>query len=304
MTINRNGDDVDDEPGDELIEKDRGFKALLIGETGSGKTHALQTIIEGGLDLFVLSTEPGLLEVLGHLKNNPRFHYRYIPPAPVSWDNMIQLAERINMASAQTLANVSDPSKRDYDQFVTLLTIMSNYTDHRGKNFGPVDDWGTDRCLAVDSLTGLALMVMNLVVGYRPVVSPGEWGTAMSQVEHHIQTLCASVPCHLVMTGHVEREYNEVSGLNKIMVAAPGKKLAPKIPRFFSDVILAQREGKKFHWSTADESTELKARNLEIADNLEPSFVPLIENWRAKVETESNAEPDTPAPTKGRKGEA
>lgn len=281
----------------ELIEKDRGFKALLIGETGSGKTHALQTIIEGGLDLFVVSTEPGLLEVLGHLKNHPKFHYRYIPPAPVNWDNMIQLAERINMASAQTLANVSDPSKRDYDQFVTLLTIMSEYIDHRGENFGMVDSWGTDRCLAVDSLTGLALMIMNLVVGYRPVVSPGEWGTAMSQVEHHIQTLCASVPCHLVMTGHVEREYNEVSGLNKIMVSVPGKKLAPKIPRFFSDVILAQREGKKFHWSTADESTELKARNLDIADNLEPSFVPLIENWRAKVETESNDEPETPSPT-------
>ena len=154
----------------------------------------------------------------------------------------------------------------------------------------------------IDSLSGLALMIMNLVVGYRPVVSPGEWGTAMSQVEHHIQTLCASVPCPLVITGHVEREYNEVSGLNKIMVSVPGKKLAPKIPRFFSDVILATRDGKKFHWSTADESTELKARNLPIEDNLQPSFVPLVEHWREMVTEEadeSNAEAD--APTRGKK---
>lgn len=267
------------------LEPTRGFKVLLIGETGSGKTHSLSTLIDAGLELFVISTEPGVLETkaIGALRNNPHFHYRYIPPAPLDWDNAIQLATRINAASAQTLANVVDPGKREYDQFMTLLTLLSDFTDQRGENFGPVDNWGTDRVLCIDSLTGLSLMILNLVVGYRPVISPGEWGAAMGQMEHHIQTLCASIPCHLVVTAHPEREYNEVLGQSRIMASVPGKKLAPKIPRFFSDVVYVVRDGKKFHWDTIAENAELKARNLPLADNLPPSFVPLYESWKESV---------------------
>jgi hypothetical protein len=41
-----------------------GNAILLFGESGSGKTTALTTLIEAGLDLFVLGTEPRFLESL------------------------------------------------------------------------------------------------------------------------------------------------------------------------------------------------------------------------------------------------
>lgn len=268
------------------IEIQRGFKALLIGPTGTGKTHALRTLLDADLDLFVIALEPGVMEVLGDLKKHPRFHYRYIPPVPIDWDNMIELAQRLNNASAQTLANVSDPNKRQYRQFVDLLTIMSDFKDHRGDNFGPVDSWTTDRVLAIDSMTGFCIMLLRLVVGCRPVISQGEWGAAMGQVEVNTETFCANVPCHLIFTGHVEREFNEVMGTYNVMVSTLGKKLSPKVPRFFSDVIYTKRDGANFSWSTIEDGVELKARNVPWAEKLRPSFVPLVEQWRRKVETE------------------
>lgn len=265
------------------VPRQRGFNALLIGASGTGKTTAIQTLLDCDLEVFVVATEPGLLEVLGHHRDNPRFHYVEVPMAPTNWDTMILLAQRINGARADTMANVMDPSKKDYDQFVTFLETLSNYTDQRGDNYGPVDDWGLDRVLVIDSLSGLNKMILNLVNGRKPVVSPGEWGAAMGQVENSIEALCAGVPCHFVVMGHIEREFNEVTGSVQLMISAPGKKLAPKLNRFFSDVVLAYRDGKNFYWSTEQGNVDLKTRNLPIASKLPPSFVPLYKHWKEQV---------------------
>jgi hypothetical protein len=83
-----------------------------------------------------------------------------------------------------------------------------------------------------------------------------------------------------MLLAHAERETDEVSGGSKIMAATLGKKLAPRLPRFFSDVVLADRQGAKFTWSTAAIGADLKARNLPIADGLPPDFGPIITNWK------------------------
>lgn len=264
----------------------RGFNAMVIGASGSGKTTSIGTLLECGLEVFVAATEPGLLEILGKFRSHPRFHYHEIPLVPTNWQTMIQLAQRINQAQPDTLANVKDPSKRDYDQFVLFLETMADFIDQHGVSYGATDEWGTDKVLVIDSLSGLNKMILDLVVGHKPVVSPGEWGTAMGQVENILAALCGGIKCHFVVMAHLEREFNEVTGSIQLMVSAPGKKLAPKLNRFFSDVVMAYREGTKFYWSTAADNVDLKTRNLEYKEKLIPSFVPLYESWKEKVQDE------------------
>jgi hypothetical protein len=64
------------------------------------------------------------------------------------------------------------------------------------------------------------------------------------------------------------------------MAATLGRKLAPVLPRFFSDVILSERQGTKFTWSTASVGADLKARNLPVADGLPPDFGAIIASWK------------------------
>lgn len=256
-----------------------GVNVLLMGASGAGKTTAIQSFIEKGITPFCLFTEPGF-EVLGHIPPE-KLHWHYIPPADTAWSDMIKSAELINTLSFESLTKLTDINKRGYSQFIDLLKNLNNFTcDRDGKSYGDVCKWGTDRVLVLDSLSGVNIMAMNLVVGSKPVKHQGDWGVAMDNLERLVQKLCTGTDCHFVLVAHAERETDEVMGGSKIMAGTLGKKLAPRLPRFFSDVILAQKDGAKFTWSTAAIGADLKARNLPIKDGLPPDFGPIVENWK------------------------
>lgn len=256
-----------------------GPKVLLLGGSGSGKTYSIRTLLQAGITPFCVFTEPGQ-EVLGDVPVD-KLHWTYIPPASQSWDAMLDAAQKVNTYSFESLTKMTDSNRKKYNQYETVLGAFHNFTCERtGEQFGDVSTWPTSRALVVDSLSGLSIMAMNLMVGGKPVRDQKDWGVAQNLIEFLVQKLCTDVPCTMVMIAHPEREIDEVAGGMKIMTSTLGKKLAPKIPRFFSDVVMTQREGKVFTWSTAATGADLKARNLPIADGLPPSFVPLIETWK------------------------
>ena len=43
-----------------------GFNVMLMGPAGSGKTHAIGTLVDAGLEVFYLALEPGLESLLGY----------------------------------------------------------------------------------------------------------------------------------------------------------------------------------------------------------------------------------------------
>lgn len=259
-----------------------GVNVLLVGATGTGKTHSIRTLVEQGLEVFVVFTEPGM-EVLADISSD-KLHWRYIAPATPAWADMLDSANKINKMTFKSLTDLSDINKSKYTEFLDLLTTLSNFKDDRtGKEYGAVDSWGPERVLVVDSLSGLNIMAMNLVTGSKPVKSMADWGVAIDNLERLITKLCVDTKCHFVLTAHLERETDETTGGTSLMAATLGRKLAPKLPRFFSDVIHVKRDGGKFVWSTASINVDLKARNLPLSDQLIPSFQPIIESWRKRA---------------------
>lgn len=258
-----------------------GPKILLVGGTGSGKTHSIRTLLDAGLEVFGIFTEPGM-EVLSDT-DPARLHWHYIPPASTPWEQMLDSAQKINTMSFESLTKLSDINKRQHTEFLELLRSLANFPcDRTGQTFGPVDSFGPDKALFIDSLSGLNIMAMNMVTGTKPVKSMADWGVAMDNLERLITKLTVDVPCTVVLTAHLERETDEVTGGVSLMASTLGKKLAPRLPRFFSDVIHAKREGDKFSWSTATFNVDLKARNVAISEKIEPSFRPLIQTWKAR----------------------
>jgi hypothetical protein len=252
---------------------------MLLGASGSGKTFSLKTLIAKGITPFCIFTEPGF-EVLGDIPAD-KLHWHYVKPASQDWASMIGMAHNVNILSYEALTKVEDSQRRQYNQFEDLLTALNNFRcDRTGESYGDCCTWGTDRAIIVDGLTGVGIMAMALKTGGRVTRSQPDWGVAMQLVENLTSKLCTDTRCHFVLIAHTERETDEVMGGSKIMAATLGKKLAPKLPRFFSDVVLADKAGTKFTWSTAAVGAELKARNLPVAEGLTPDFGPIIENWK------------------------
>jgi hypothetical protein len=266
-----------------------GFNVMLMGPAGSGKTHSIGTLVDSGMEVYYLALEPGLESVLGYWTDRGQpipknLHWHTLKAPDTSFMDMLDTATKINQFSLEMLAKMVDPNKSRHNQYLELFKALHDFTDQRDDSkHGSVNSWGTDRCLVIDSLTGLNNAALNLVIGGKPVRSQSDWGIAQQQLEGLLRKLCDGCVCHFVLLAHVERESDLVLGGVKLMASTLGKALAPKIPAMFSDVILTVRQGDKWTWDTANVMADLKTRNLPIKSDNPPSFVPIVAKWKARA---------------------
>lgn len=262
---------------------------LLCGPPGTGKTYALSTLLEAGLKVFVISTEPGGLETLIDACISKRIpfdnlHYRSIQPARNGFDTLEAMATTVSKLSYEHLSKMQ-PTTRTNASFITVLSCLRDFRcDRTGIAFGDVSKLGPDSALVIDSLSGLSVMAMDNTIGDKVTAHQGEWGVAMGLLDKFILTCTSNLTALFVLTSHVEPEADEIGGGSKLMVSTLGRKLAPKLPRFFSEVVLCSTEGDKFFWNTTHPRMDLKHRSLPLGAKLPPNFKPIVEAYKKRLE--------------------
>lgn len=257
-----------------------GFNIMLMGPSGTGKTHSIRTLVDAGLETFCIFTEPGFATILGDIPKD-KLHWHYIAAAAEGWDSLEQKAQKIGSMSFDGLSKLSAINKQDYDQLFQFIHCMNDFPDDRtGQTFGDVATWEPNRVLVVDSLSGINIMAKKMLIGAKPTMAPGEWGVAMDMISDLITGLTMKTRCHFILTAHVEQEMDEVAGGKRIMVSTLGRKLAPTLPRFFDDVIYTWTEDQKFYWSNIHANVEAKRRLLPFGDKHAPDFGNLLDQWK------------------------
>jgi hypothetical protein len=255
---------------------------LLIGPGGSGKTTSLVTLLEQGLRLRLLSTEPtaaGRIVIEARKRNIAidRFHWHFVSPAVPAWSALQESAKLVNTISLEDIAKLRQGiAKGDGRQWIELINALAAFPQ-----FGDVTEWGDDCAFAIDGLTGIGAMSRNLTVGLKPNPAPGEWGVMQGNILTLMQKLTADCKCFFILIAHVEREMNEITGSANLTVSTLGAKLAPKLPPLFTNVVYAKKVGEAFYWSTADQGVDTKNGDLPLGSTLVPSFKPIVEAYRA-----------------------
>jgi hypothetical protein len=265
--------------------------SLVMGPAGSGKTSSIATYAKAGIECFVVITEPTGADSLHDSWEREKLdlkllHYTVVPPTTTGWGALKDMGVRINNMSYKDLADLrSGIGKEHMKQWPALIHNMENFHDQRtNESFGDVTAFDSSRALILDSLSGLSLITLQNAVGFKPSPHQGEWGTAMSQVETVIIKLTSDCNCFFTLTAHIEREPDEITGMSKVSVSTLGRKLAPKIPRFFGEVIRARKDPTgKFLWSTLDSEADLKNRALPSNNNLPQDFGPIVDAYRRRV---------------------
>lgn len=254
------------------LKKDEKINVLLHGPIGTGKTTSLKTVVDCGKELFILATEPGIHTIMG-ATSEEKVHWHYVQPAKTPWDVLIDNAEKINKLPMSALQGLPGLNKSGYVQFIEVLSTLADFTcDRTGKNFGPVDDWGPERVLAVDGLSGISKMSLQLVCGAKPIKTQPEWGVAQDNLRNLLDKLTSDTKCSFVMLAHTARKENKLDGGTYITVSTIGQALAPDIPKFFDEVVYANRIGTKFSWSTIEGNVDLKSRILPLEEDIKPDF--------------------------------
>lgn len=274
--------------GPSVVNSLRAPSILLLGPPGSGKTRSLTTLIKAGLELFVLCTEPtGVDSLLDGIEQQKldinKLHYKVIPPARVGFDALLEMSKTLSMLDHEGLSKMRPTSGRDKAQWFDMLACVRDFRcDRTGQSYGPVMDFNASRAFCVDSFSGLSDMAWDITLGNKVTAHQGEWGAAQNMLWQLTKSFCSNFKCLFVCTAHVERETDENTRASKLMVSTLGRKLAPKIPKDFSEVVAAYREGEQYFWSTMHNDMDLKHRALKLAAKLPADFAPVVEQFKKR----------------------
>lgn len=265
-----------------------GFNVLLEGPTGTGKTFAIGTLADTGVEVFYYALEGNIETLVGYWTDRGKqvpenVHWHMMSSQSGGFEELAAGAKKIGDMTQESLYKELDFTRGQYNDFYNFLTTLSNFPDDRtGAKFGKVDGWGPNRALVIDGLTDLGKLAMSMVIGKKPLRSQTDWGIAQDQVEKVLDMLCKKCKCHFILIAHVERETDQVMGGVKVTVSTLGKALPPKIPPMFSDVILTVRQGTTWTWSTANSLCDLKTRNLPVAEGIPPTFKTIVDKWTSR----------------------
>lgn len=254
-----------------------GAKSILLGPPGTGKTFALRTLEQvKGLKARAIFTDPNYSSGL-----YPGMEYTYVQPTVSNWKSLIEVANKTHTMTPDSLQKL-DIERAKYTAFLTVLNMLNDYTSMQGNHHGNISTWGTDTVLILDNLTGLSRMVRGWTVGGKPNPTQPEWGSMMYLLEQLLTMIATTTWAHVILIAHIEQERDEVTGTMKNMMSTLGRKLAPKVPTDYNDVILARKEGASFFWDTANTATDLKSMHLPFASNLQPNFTQIFATWEKR----------------------
>jgi hypothetical protein len=224
-------------------------KLLLIGDAKSGKTGSLVSLVRAGYKLRILDCD-NLLDILKYMvrKECPQF--------------LTNVESRVlrDKRKASAMGAVLDGVPKAYVNAVKMIENWS-YTDVDGTkvDLGSPADWGPDCILVIDSLSRLCDAAYDWMFALNPK-NDGRaiYGDAQDHVENLLSMLTSeSMTCNLVVIAHVTFQ-DLPDGTKKGYPQGVGQKLSPKIPQYFSSVVLyTNRNGKRTIQTTSNPLIDL-----------------------------------------------
>ena len=285
-----------------------GPKILLQGDSGSGKTFSIGTAVDwaekNGTEVFCLFTESGLETLLGYWSDPPRdpggkpvrparavpanLHWHVSRAPALNLSSLIDGANKVGLLNYESLTKMTDPNRGANNPYEKILRSLADFPDDRtGKKFGNIGEWGPNRILCIDSLTQLGDACMKMVIGSKPTASQPDYGVAQNNLMNFLRYLTQALRCTVVMTAHVQRQVNEITGGVQLMTKAIGKAMADDIPPLFSEVIYCLREGPTWYWDTAAVGVTTKTRYLQVTSKIPPDLGVILDRWKTRSQAAS-----------------
>lgn len=200
-------------------------KFIMIGDSGTGKTGALTSLVGAGYKLRILDTDNGLDSLKAFVRKE----------FPDKLTNVDFETRRDEYKATTQGPVVTKPTA-----FVECLKLMQTWSDGSSPQ-----EWGKDTFFVLDSMTGLGKAAFEFAKGLNPSAKdPRQWYHAAQQAIENTVALLTSEAFHanVIVISHVIYKEQQ-DGTTKGWASSIGSALGPTIPKYFNTLVLAERTG-------------------------------------------------------------
>ncbi len=201
-------------------------KILYIGDSGTGKTGSLVSLVSAGYKLYILDTDNGV-DVL------KAFVRHQCPDKIDNIDTESRRDIRVNVGGEMKI-------KGQPKAYIDSLALLTKWSDG-----AILSELGENHILVIDSFSGLSNAALEWARGLNPgAKDPRQWYfTAQQSLEKVIDLITsANFNCNVIVISHIDYKERE-DGTQKGYARAVGSALGPIIPRYFNTMVLAETIG-------------------------------------------------------------
>ena len=196
-------------------------KILYLGDSGTGKTSSLLSLLAAGYKLKIIDFDKGVLNLIMHIRK---------AGLKLSEDQFEYFTFQDQYKATQQGLILSGPPKA----FTDMLKKLTEWS--------AIDDPMT--VVVIDSLTMMGRAAFAWANGMNPSNKDKRaiYGLGQDAIEDTISVLTSdNFKTNVIVITHIK--YDEMEGLNKGFPNALGKALGPKLPRYFNIMIQAETQG-------------------------------------------------------------
>lgn len=201
-------------------------KLLYLGDSGSGKTGSLISLVQAGYSLRILDLDNGLDSLVQFMRRD----------CPDKLANVQYETIRDKYKAGPTGPIMSGQPKA----YTTAVKLMDKWSDD-----SVPAEWGDKTVFVIDSFTALGEAALAWARGLNPGAKDGrQWyGTAQESLRHILATLTsADFHANVIIITHLKYQESQ-AGTIKGYPTAVGSALGPDMAREFNTVLLAETAG-------------------------------------------------------------
>lgn len=213
-------------------------KLLLMGDSKSGKTSSLLSLVKAGYKLRILDLD-NLLDILAKLVERE---------CPDLADNVEYRTLRDKRKATANGFDLAGPARA----YIDALKMLDRwkYTDDSGVDvdLGSPAEWGPDSILVIDSLSRLCDAAYDWRESIAPRGRSGEYdgravyGDSQDTIESVLAGLTSpGFRTNVIVIAHIQY-MEQPDGRIKGFPQGVGQKLSPKIPQYFPSCVYYNRK--------------------------------------------------------------
>lgn len=203
-------------------------KLLYIGNSGTGKTGSLLSLLQAGYDLRILDMDVGLHALLNYTK--------LADPSLLADIDAQTFRDKFTADPVKGIRISGTPKA-----YIGAIKALNKWDDETIPA-----EWGAKTVLVLDSLTAFGRSAFFWAQGMNPTAKdPRQWyGTAQESVKNVLDMLTdPAFNCHVIVISHIQPITDADGNLVREQVSSIGKALGPEIPKAFNVMLAATSSG-------------------------------------------------------------